>query len=304
MMWSVGADSSSAAMSTAVGSGVRTTRQAITMIAIFATVGAVLEGWRVERILGKGIVLGELPMYAAAAIVLATALFGSGILFRFVPVGPAYAVIGATIGAGFFLGYSINWFQIALVLVGWMLTPVLSGFLALLCSWIIVPTIRLRIDSPLMIHRIYAVLLTLSGSLTAYTIGANRVGFATGPLSVVAEINPAILSVVAIVGLVSGPLTLGRRFLETKITDLDAGQAVSAEFGTSIAVYILNLFGVPISFNTANVGGIVGAGLSKGVGMLRRGALKRMAIALPVSFFLSGTAAYIFAYTITYFGGI
>ena len=55
----IGANNSAAAMATAYGAGVRTKREAVILIAIFAVFGALLAGAPVVETLGKGIVPGD-----------------------------------------------------------------------------------------------------------------------------------------------------------------------------------------------------------------------------------------------------
>lgn len=301
MMFSVCGDNASSSMSAVVGGGVRTMKEAVVMIAIFGTIGALLEGWRVEHTLGKGLILGELPAHASFAVVLATALWGSGLLLGFIPVASAYAVVGATMGVGFFVGLPLNWFQLGLIAVGWLITPFMAAGASLFLNWIVVPMMRLRMRTPLRIYRLFSVLLTIGGCFTAYTMGANRLGFATGPLSTVSGVDTRILFVISILGMALGPIVVGKRFINAlgrDITELDAGQGFSIDLGSSIAVYALNLFGLPASFDTADFGAVIGAGASKGVSTLRGRKIKRILVTWPLSMVLSGMTAYGLAYVL------
>lgn len=301
MMFSVCGDNASSSMSAVVGGGVRTMKEAIVMIAVFGTIGALLEGWRVEHTLGRGLILGELPAYASLAVVLATALWGSGLLLGFIPVASAYAVVGAMVGVSFFVGLPLNWLQLGLIAVGWLITPFMAAGVALFLNWVVVPMMRLRMRTPLRVYRLFSVLLTTGGCFTAYTMGANRLGFATGPLSTLSGINTRLLFAVSILGMALGPMVVGRKFINAlgrDITELDAGQGFSIDLGSSVAVYALNLFGLPASFDTADFGAVLGAGASKGIRTLRRRKIKRILVTWPLSLVLSGITAYGLAYVL------
>lgn len=306
MMFTISADNASSALSPVVGSGVRTFRQSIVILAIFGTIGAILQGSGVSQTLGQEIILESLPQFTGIAIVLTTALWGSGLLLGFVPVSSAYAIVGATIGVGLFLGAPMNWTQLFFIALGWLVSPFIAFFIAVFLLWYIIPLLRMKLKNPLKSYRFFSVMLTVSACFQAYIFGANRIGFATGPLQATVRGEPTILFWVAIAGLILGPTIMGRKFIKVlgqQITELDEGQAFSMTIGFVIAVYLLTLFGLPASFDVAIFGGTIGAGYSKGLSRLKFKTIRRLLTTWIVTIFLSIATGYILAWVFKIFGG-
>jgi PiT family inorganic phosphate transporter len=299
LMFASSGDNTASSMSPVVASGVRSFWEVILIIAVFGTLGAVLQGSAVEETLGGGIIPGAIPGYAAVIIIFTTALWGSGLLLGFVPVSTAYAVIGASIGTGLYLGTALNWQQIGFIVLGWLITPFATLVISLGIAWYILPLIRLRAKSPLNTFRILSLLLTAGACFQAFTFGANRIGFVTGPIRQAFGEAPTPLYGLAILGMILGPVVVGRRFIQVlgrDITRLDPGQGFSVNIGSAVSVFGMNLFGLPASYDVAAVGGVVGAGASKGLRQVRVRVVKRIAITWVVSIMLSLITAYVLAF--------
>ncbi|MDD1678124.1 MAG: inorganic phosphate transporter family protein [Methanomicrobiales archaeon] len=307
LMFSSSGDNTAASMGPVVGSGVRSFWEVILIIAVFGTLGAVLQGSAVEQTLGGGIIMDALPGYAAVIIILTTALWGSGFLLGFVPVSTAYAVIGASIGTSLYLGTTLNWQLIGFIVLGWFITPFVALAISLGIAWYILPFLRLRGKNPLNTYRILSVLLTAGACFQAYTFGANRIGFVTGPIRQAFGEASTPLYLLAIVGMILGPAVVGRRFIKVlgrDITRLDPGQGFSVNMGSAVSVYAMTLFGLPASFDIATVGGVVGAGSSKGLHQVRTRVVKKIAITWVGSIVLSLITAYLLAFGYNAWGGL
>ena len=295
MMFASSGDNSASSMGPVVGSGVRNFWEVVIIIAVFGTLGAVLQGSPVEETLGGGIIMDGIPGYAAVIIVLTTALWGSGLLLGFVPVSTAYAVVGATVGIGLYLHAALDWQLVGIIVIAWIATPFFALAIALSIAWYLLPLIKLRVKSPLKFFRILSLLLTAGACFQAYTFGANRIGFVTGPFSQAFGAVSSPLFMLALLGMALGPLVVGKRFIKVlgrDITRLDPGQGFSVNTGSALTAYMLNLFGLPASFDVAALGGVVGAGASKGLAQVRTRVLKRIMITWVASIGLSLVTAY------------
>jgi Phosphate/sulphate permeases len=162
------------------------------------------------------------------------------------------------------------------------------------------------VKSPLNNYRILSLLITAGACFQAYVFGANRIGFVTGPIRQAfgAASNPLYL--LALLGMILGPMVVGRRFIRVlgqDVTPLDPGQGFSVNFGSSLSVYGMTLFGLPASFDIAALGGVVGAGASKGLHQVRARVVRRIVITWVVSILLSLVTAYGLAFAFDHWGG-
>lgn len=299
-MFGISADTSSPAMSAAVGSGARSVRQAIILIAIFAVIGSVAEGWKVQKTLGEGLIdlgssSGSLPTYVVLAILMTISLnlVIEVYVLKFLPIPTSYVTVGAMVGVGLLFSYNINWLTLSKLAVGWIVTPFMAGFLAIFIYYYIVPILNLRIRDPMKRYRVYMILLTVSGCFTAYTIGANHVGFVTGPL-VAAGGEPTLSLVVALSGVVLGPIMLGGRFIRKighGITRLTPASALSAELAAALTIETMTQFGLPVSLNEAILAAIVAIGISTSIKSTKTDFIKKIVIGWPLALVMSGFMA-------------
>jgi PiT family inorganic phosphate transporter len=139
MAWAIGANDVANAMATSIGSKAVTLKQALIIAAIFEFSGSVLAGGAVTSTIRKGIVdphafTGHptLLIYGMLAALLASGLWLL-IASRFGwPVSTTHSIVGAIVGfAAVGLGYdSVKWANTAVILFGWVLSPIVGGILA------------------------------------------------------------------------------------------------------------------------------------------------------------------------------
>ena len=120
---------------------------------------------------------------------------------------------------------------------------------------------------------------SLGGLYMAWTIGANDVANAMGPLAgiyiiyVTHAVSPNVpvpffLLAFGGIGIAVGVVTWGYRVIETlgtKITTLTNTRGFSVDFGTATCVLVASKLGFPVSTTHAAVGAVVGVGLARGV---------------------------------------
>nr|MBL0714952.1 inorganic phosphate transporter [Desulfobacterales bacterium] len=132
-------------MASAVGAKAITIRQAVFIAGILNCLGATFIGAHVTNTIRKGIVSTEiltdphLILIGALAALLAAALWVSFATWKSLPVSTTHAIVGAMIGFGIMAGgfSAINWGKLGAVIASWVISPVLSMFIA----WLMFKTI-------------------------------------------------------------------------------------------------------------------------------------------------------------------
>lgn len=268
--WSLGANDGANSMGTAVGSGVRTTREAVFLVSIFGFLGAVLFGHGVIKTIGRGIVpLDQLPQEQAIVIAIAGMLAAGAWLtvatYLGMPVSTTHSTVGAVAGAGLAAGgVPIVWSRLLDVVIAWLATPVGAAILGyLLCRLIEYLLQRYPPKSDTALR--WA--LTLSGVLMAFSWGANDVANATGLVVGIGVISSFWAAVFGGLAIALGVSTWGYRVMQTvgyRITHLTPPMALAAELASALNVQLYTLLGIPVSTTHSIVGAIVGVGLVYG----------------------------------------
>jgi len=274
--WNIGSNDSANAMGTAVGSGILSFRQATLTIAIFVILGAYLKGYKVMKTVGEGIVpQGFLSMDMALIALLAAGIWVTIATVRGLPVSTTQAIVGGVIGVGLAMKAPVNWFTLGKIAAAWVISPVLSGLLAM-ALYKFYSKIVSGIKSLSTIEALYKALAILGGSYMAFNFGTNEVANASGPIVGAGFMEPKTAGVLVALSLAVGSLTFSYAVMHTvgkKITALGPVSAFSAQFGSAIAVSLANLLGLPVSSSQSIVGGVVGVGVIAGEGV-DRGVIK------------------------------
>ena len=133
-----------------------------------------------------------------------------------------------------------------------------------------------------------------SGGYVAYSLGANDVGNAIGPLLNKYPDKGLYLALLGGVAMGVGALTYGRKVTNTvgkSITPLDLPGAFSAQFAAAFGVHIFSMLGIPVSTSQAVVGAVIGVGLTKGARAVSRNKITT----IMVGWVLAPTCAAVFA---------
>jgi PiT family inorganic phosphate transporter len=107
----------------------------------------------------------------------------------------------------------------------------------------------------------------LSAAYVSYSLGANDVGNAIGPLINKFPDRITELTLLGGIAIAIGALTFGRRVTNTvghDITPLDYTAALAAQISAAFGVHTFSMLGIPVSTSQAVVGAVVGVGLTKG----------------------------------------
>ena len=141
MAWGIGANDVANAMATSVGSKALTIKQAILVAAVFEFLGALLAGGEVTSTIRKDIVdvelfsgAPELLVYGMLASLLAA---GTWLLIASRngwPVSTTHTIVGAIVGfAAVGIGIdAVQWGKVATIVMSWVVSPMMAGFIAFL----------------------------------------------------------------------------------------------------------------------------------------------------------------------------
>lgn len=297
LAWGLGANDSSKIFAPAIATNSIRYRTASLLVAFFVVLGAGVQGhtlyenYKFAGSTADETVDARLRDAAIATSAAALAVMVSTMVAM--PVSSSQAAVGAMIGvAAARLGPSgIDTAQMGKMLTCWVATPPAAAILALLLYFLLSRTPVRWFRS---VQRRNAALqrgLVLFGCYEAFALGANNVVVTTGPFyqagffgppgpdAYEARITAALLGAAFIA---IGALTYGHKVMETmsrKVTVLDPLSAGVVAAATALTMQIFTFLMVPVSITQAGVGALIGVGLTKGVGGLQLGTLKRIAVA-------------------------
>lgn len=262
----IGANNSAASMATSYGAGVRSKRQAVWLIAVFALLGAVTAGAPVVEMVGKGIVPADTLSSDSGFILIILLL---GIIFiswanvARIPIATTHAIVCAIVGIGLYT-QTLNYDSFFRVLKWWIAAPVIAWVInfavAKLFYFRVVHYLASNFSEK-RVNRILTVLITLSGSFIAFSGGANNSANAIGPIVSLGLIDSFHGAVLAGLAMGVGAILLGGRVLETlgkKITEICIIRAISVEFTAAVIILLASVYGIPVSIAEIVTAGVVG----------------------------------------------
>jgi len=280
LAFNLGANDAATPTDTSVNAGALTIKQAIILFSIFTSLGAILEGFKVMKTIGKGVILGEIDIIGAFAIVLAANIWILLCSYGGYEISTTHSIIGSVVGYGL-IKYGVRGLNISIIqniIISWLTSPITAIIIAFLLYKALLIIMRyIEID-----ERIFRWLLIISLCFSAYSFGVNDIGNATGAYVTIAEKIGKVpdiqamflLSIFGSIGILAGGLILGPRVIETvayKITRLNLAAGFAAELSNALVVYLFSIipymligYGIPISTSLASVGAIIGAGLARG----------------------------------------
>ena len=172
--------------------------------------------------------------------------------------GVGIGIVGAQ-AAYFKLGVLLK------ILGAWVLSPVLTMLLAFV-TYLLLDRL-LRHARALYWSNVLGFAVLASAAYVSYSLGANDVGNAIGPLLNRFPDKGPYLAALGGVAMAFGALTFGQRVTDTvgkNITPLDYSGALAAQLSAAFGVHLFSMLGIPVSTSQAIVGGIIGVGLTKG----------------------------------------
>ncbi|GAF82197.1 unnamed protein product [marine sediment metagenome] len=295
--WNIGANDAGNCIGTTVGSGLLRYRSAMILVSIFAVLGALLQGGKVMETLGTGIVSTELTVTAVVIALLCSGVFVTvATLFR-LPVSTSQVIVGGIAGVGLAVGADLNVGKVISIVEIWVICPILTAIIAIGIYWVSKTLLR-RSSSNSFWQRVPHALLILSACYLAFSLGANHVGTAMGPITNLGlNISTLWISVLGGFAMASGTLTFGHRVTQTVgggIAPLDPVSAYSAQLAAALAVHFFTLYGIPVSTSQAVVGAIIGVGILQGVRTVR----KKKLVGIAAGWVAAPTAAGLFSFAL------
>ena len=282
MAWNLGANDAANPTNTAVGSGAVSLKKALIIFSLFAIVGALLEGYRVIKTIGKGVVKDLDPAMALSASI-AAGLWVTIATRKGLPVSTTHSTVGAVLGVGLTRGLlggesRIDWSVVVKVVASWITSPIGAMLIAFILYYALGLLYRVLEKNNIYPDKIFKILIIIGLIFSAFAYGANDVGNATGVyIQVVSQSfgvpdyrTLQLLALLGGIGIMLGALTWGYRVVMTigfKITRLDYISGTAAEFSNALIVYLYTLLGMPVSTTHASVSSVIGVGIAKEKGL-------------------------------------
>ncbi len=268
--WNIGANDTANCIGTSVGSGIISFKKAVILVSIFAMAGAMLQGHHVMKTIGKGIITEQLPVMPVCVALFCSGFFVTLATFFKVPVSTSHAMVGGVAGVGLAASADMNFSVIGKIVQCWVYCPLLSLVLSYTLYQLILLIIRRFKLETTGSYRVLSLLVILSACYMAYSMGANNVGNAVGPITNLGKvaIGPRILCLLGSAALAVGVMTFGKRVTETvgkSITPLDLPGALAAQIAAAFGIHLFSMLGIPVSTSQAAVGAVIGVGLVRGV---------------------------------------
>lgn len=262
--WGIGANDTANAFGPQVGARIVPYRRAVILVAVFAFLGAVVEGYKIFPTLG-GLTRLTLEMGVGAVL-------GAGVSVNLMtrlglPVSTSHSIVGALVGVGLFEMAGFNPQMLAKVGISMATAPIGAATFAYTLYRLLERTTN-RISSAFLFQRSVTYIAVGVGCYAAYAMGANNVGNAMAPYVAVGALGPGLAVTLGGAAMAVGALTYSRNVMMvvgTQITALDPVSAMVATLATALTVHLFTQWGIPVSTSQAIVGAVVGVGLTKGM---------------------------------------
>ena len=262
MAWGIGANDVANAMATSVGSKALTIKQAILVAAIFEFAGAVLAGGEVTSTIRKGIVDAELLsgspellVYGMLAALLAAAVWLLIASKNGWPVSTTHSIVGAIVGfAAVGIGIdAVQWAQVGTIVMSWVISPVIAGFIAYLI-YRSVQKLILSQDDPLAQAKryvpVYMFLAAFTITLVTILKGLKHVG-----LDLSLRDSYLLATAVAVVITLVGAIVIGRIEPDPKAEKTQHFYTVERVFGV---LMVLTACGMAFAHGSNDVANAIG----------------------------------------------
>jgi len=181
--WNIGGNDTANCIGPTVGSGLVSFKKAAMLIALFAFLGAVLQGHQVMGTVGRGIVREDLNILAISVALICSGLLVSVATFYKIPTSTSQAIVGAVVGIGLSVGAKVDFSKLITIVESWLICPFLVMALAFGLSHLLRHILRRIRGGTLLLKNALGWMAILSGCYVGYSLGANNVGNAVGPLA-------------------------------------------------------------------------------------------------------------------------
>ncbi len=331
MGWSLGTNDAANAFGTAVATRVVKYRTAVTIIAVFIVIGAVLQGsGNINKIselatsndvsasaeqVQSAIANGALESLKLKSALKAAIIFACAGLTVFVmsylkfPVSANQSITGAIIGWGlFYVDYSnpevlaVNLPQIGKFASTWLLNPLGAALISFGIVFLFHRFFEKKISSLKSYDKFIRIGYIVAGAVASYSIGVNSSANVTALYYDATNsganllTNARLTATIGGIAIAIGVLTFSKRVMMTvggSIANISQVDGFLVIIAMAATILLMEkLMGIPVSTSQAVVGAVIGAGLTRGVRSVRFGVLKKIAIAWVSSPTVAGLLAY------------
>ena len=270
----IGANDAANCIGASIGAGLVRYRTGIVLVAVFVVAGAVLQGEEVCQTVGKGIVTEPISPSGVLAALLCGGLFVTLATFYKIPVSTSQAVVGGVAGVGLAAGLDVDGSKVLRIVESWILCPILTGVLTY-GVYRITLAVLARVGSSRRITTAMRWLVLASSAYAAYSLGANNLGNAIGPIVAMETqvVDVRLLTVLGALSIALGALLFGKGVAETvgkSIITLDLAGAFAVQTCAAFGLHLFSMLGVPVSTSQAVVGSLLGIGVYHGIKTVSR----------------------------------
>ncbi len=287
----IGANDAANCIGASVGAGLVRYRTAIIAVAIFAVAGALLQGQGVTKTLGKGIVTESLPPWAVLSALLCGGIFVSIATFKKIPVSTSQSMVGSVAGVGLASQLPVAWGKTWSIVGSWVICPILTAIVTYVIYRLLIVILRWTGQGP-KVREVLRWMVLASAAYSAYSLGANNLGNAIGPITgmEVEIIDRTLLVVLGSLSIAAGALLFGKGVAMTvgrSIIKLDLKGAFAVQMASAFGLHFFSMLGIPVSTSQAVVGALIGMGLYHGI----KAVSKRKIVEVMLGWVLTPTLA-------------
>ncbi|MHB8566339.1 MAG: inorganic phosphate transporter [Nitrososphaerales archaeon] len=248
-------------------------------IALVVTLAGILTGFLVEGQKMSHSILGKLVITQVSVGELAVATTVSFALFLVltlakIPVSLSNCVVGAFAGVAISVGGVINNGFALEIIISWISAPFLCALVSVLVYEAVVKSEQ-SISLP-NVSWVNRVILLAAVFYISYTLGANNVGLifsivADAIGSVQSSLLIGLLEFAIFLSLAVGTVLFGRaiaKIVGDKIIGLSQVKTLSALLGAATVTWVLTQLSVPVSLTQVVIGGMLGAGVARGLSVV------------------------------------
>ena len=260
----LGANNASNGVGPAIGGKVASYAKVSILFAAGLVAGLVAEGWKMLSALSAAQAPVRDP-YVAAVILGVAAMVTAFATFLKMPLPVTFAIVGGLLGVCHPLGLKVSESYVQWVLASWATTPLVAVVLGVVLARALMSMAR-KIGGVTEIYTLYGCLSLFGAFYIAYVLGANTLGLMSSIYGGEAHyaLAGAIAGAMAVVGVLSLGWVVAEK-LGTGFVKFGATTTLAAQLSGALTIHFFTQFGIPVSITQAMVGGIIGAGLAKGV---------------------------------------
>jgi len=189
------------------------------------------------------------------------------------PVSTSQSLVGAIMGVTISMGIApgeteIIFDHLLKMIFCWILTPIGSGIIAMVCYYCVGAMLNNLPVSLLTRDKLIRSGLIAVGTYSAYAFGVNNTANVVGVfVDSYPNINPRLLAVLGASSIALGIFLFGRGLMETigaGLIRLDGFTALVVVMGEAVTLHFFGVMGIPVSASQAVVGGVLGIALIRG----------------------------------------